>query len=130
LNIRSPQSILHYSFTTLEYNIGFSIERIGSLKLSQGGIWEEINNDEALRYQMHDSHLKSISGNILLQKPGVYKVIWHNSFSYMKPKTLRYRLRVLEKQPASTEYSQHSLDDLFTVNDLNEREEQTYKALR
>jgi hypothetical protein len=48
----------------------------------------------------------------------------------MKPKTLRYRLRVLEKQPASTEYSQYSLDDLFIVNDLNEREEQTYKALR
>jgi hypothetical protein len=71
--------------------------------LSQGGVWEEVNNEETLRYQMHDSHLKPISGNIFLQKPGVYKVIWHNSFSYMKPKTLRYRLKVLEKQASSTE---------------------------
>lgn len=65
-NIRTPNTILHYSFTTLEYNIGFSIERLGQLKLSQGGIWEELNNEEALRYQMHDSHLKQISGNIIL----------------------------------------------------------------
>ena len=127
--MRSSQTILHYLFTTLEYNIGFSIERIGQLKLSQGGIWEELNNEEALRYQMVDSHLKQISGNVLLQRPGVYKIIWHNSFSYMKPKTLKYRLRLLEKQaPASDPH--YSVEDLFTVNDLNEKEEQAYKALR
>jgi hypothetical protein len=68
---------------------------------------------------MHDSHLKSISGTVLLQKAGLYKVIWHNSFSYMKPKTLRYRLRIIEK----LDHSSMSLDDLFTVNDLNEKEE-------
>ena len=82
----------------MEYNIGFSIERVGSVKLSPlNGVWEEVNNEETLRYQMHDSHLKNIGGTILLQKAGLYKIIWHNSFSYMKPKTLRYRLRVLEK---------------------------------
>ena len=68
---------------------------------------------------MHDSHLKSISGTVLLQKAGLYKIIWHNSFSYMKPKTLRYRLRIIEK----LDQSSVSLDDLFTVNDLNEKEE-------
>ena len=47
----------------------------------------------------------------------------------MKPKTLKYRLRLLEKQtPASDPH--YSVEDLFTDNDLNEREEQAYKALR
>ena len=57
-----------------------------------------MNNEEIVRYSLCDSHLKPISGSILIPKPGVYKVIWHNSYSYMKAKVLRYRLRVLEKK--------------------------------
>jgi hypothetical protein len=60
LNVTKAGSLLHYNFTTQEYNIGFSIERVGSLKLVQGG-WEEINNEEVARYSICDSHLKPIS---------------------------------------------------------------------
>ena len=31
--VTKPNSVLHYNFTTQEYNVGFSVERIGSLKM-------------------------------------------------------------------------------------------------
>ena len=66
-----------------------------------------------------------------MAKAGVYKAIWHNSFSYLKAKTLKYRLRVLEKtESESSESSISQLEELFSVNDLSDREDQTYKALR
>jgi len=78
---------------------------------------------------MYDSHLKQISGTILAAKPGVYKVIWHNSFSYLKAKTLKYRLRVLERKGEASPPTT-PLEEMFTVNDLSEREDQAYRALR
>ena len=59
-------------------------------------------------------------------KPGEYAVIWHNTYSYIKAKTLKYRLRVLERKDTVEENIQaHSLqiEDLFTVNDLSEKED-------
>lgn len=60
IQVTKPQSILHYNFTTMEYNIGFSVERVGNLKLVQRG-WEEQSNEEVVRYSICDSHLKNIS---------------------------------------------------------------------
>lgn len=60
-----------------------------------------MNNEEVVRYSICDSHLKPISGSVILQKAGVYKVIWHNSYSYLKAKTLKYRLRILERKDMS-----------------------------
>lgn len=68
---------------------------------------------------------------MFVSRSGVYKAIWHNSQSYMKTKTLKYRLRVLEKVVTPAESGEKvAIEDLFTVNDLNEREEQTYKMMR
>jgi hypothetical protein len=36
----------------------------------------------------------------MLSRPGVYKAVWHNAYSYMKAKILKYRLRVLERKEA------------------------------
>lgn len=58
-------------------------------------------------------------------------MIWHNTYSYLKAKTLKYRLRVLEKKD-ETEIQKSSImiEDLFTVNELSESEDRAYKALR
>ena len=71
---------------------------------------------------------------MLLSKPGVYKVVWHNSFSYLKAKQLKYRLRVLTKKDGS-EDSSHAFDglqisDLFTINELSEKEDSAYRSLK
>ncbi|CDW75143.1 sec14-like protein 2-like [Stylonychia lemnae] len=118
--VNKPQSILHYNFTTQEYNIGFSIEKVGQLKQVSGN-WEEVNNEEV--------------GTVLLLKPGVYKAVWHNSYSYLKAKTLKYRIRVLERkdmieEQSNIEHNQNHLEDLFTVDDLNEKEDNILRGLK
>jgi len=60
----------------------------------------------------------------------MYKVIWHNQYSYMKAKVLRYRLRVLERKSQKEITSLESVDELFTINELNQKEELTYNALK
>ena len=92
------------------------------MKLVQGG-WEELSNEEVVRYSICDSHLKPISGSVLLTKPGVYKAIWHNSYSYLKAKTLKYRLRLLERKDQAEAATSDHLEDLFLINELNERED-------
>ena len=67
-----------------------------------------------------------------MQRPGIYKVIWHNSYSYLKSKVLKYRLRILEKKehqadPPSVDLH---LEDLFMVNDLNDKEDLVYRAFK
>jgi hypothetical protein len=52
--------IIHYNFTTRDYNIGFSIEKLGQFECQQG-TYKEVGNKEIVRYAMYDSHLKPIS---------------------------------------------------------------------
>jgi hypothetical protein len=72
----------------------------------------------------------------LLAKPGVYKAVWHNAYSYLKSKVLKYRLRILERKEAgqeeklAMENSHLSLEDLFAINELTEREDSILKALK
>jgi hypothetical protein len=65
-------------------------------------------------------------------KPGLYKVIWHNQYSYMKGKVVRYRLRVLEKKEddQNDATQPEEIEELFAINELSEREEMAFKAIR
>ena len=124
--VYNAPAILHVSFTTVNYNIGFSIERVGSLKLANGQ-WQEQENQAFERYSLCDSHLKPISKNLLINKPGLFKIIWHNSYSYLKAKTVKYRIRVLTQ--ASDEKSV-KLKDILSVGDLNQEEMVMFQKLR
>ncbi len=60
-----------------------------------------------------------------MTKPGIYKVIWHNQYSYLKSKVIKYRLRVLERvdlNQAAAKIPTESVEDVFTINELSERE--------
>lgn len=142
--IEKPNSMLHYSFTTLNYNIGFSIEKVGSLKLVNGEKQEK-GNKAFVRYSLCDSHLKPISNTLLVKEPGVYKIIWHNSYSYIKSKTIKYRLRVLSpmaeqtapvtstasRAPTTASMGSITLDSLVSCDgNLTAIEENVFKALR
>lgn len=62
-----------------------------------------------------------------MTKPGVYKAVWHNAYSYLKAKVLKYRLRVLEKkEPGEKEHqaienSHYTLEDVFSIDELTEK---------
>lgn len=120
-------SLLHVSFTTINYNIGFSIERVGSVKLVQGD-WQETSNTAFERYSLCDSHLKLISRTLLVTLPGLYKVVWHNSYSYLKAKTIKYRIRVLTKHSGKETIS--SLEDLLTQGSLSDIELLSFHRMR
>lgn len=119
-------SLLHVSFTTVNYNIGFSIERVGHVKLVNGD-WQELDNTAFERYSLCDSHLKPISKNLLVTTPGVYKIVWHNSYSYLKAKTVKYRIRVLSEPSASKLIG---LEDLLTQGELTPDEVAIFKRMR
>ena len=36
VRVNAPNSLLHFRFTTLDHNIGFSIEKVGKIKLQNG----------------------------------------------------------------------------------------------
>jgi hypothetical protein len=57
VSVENAPSLLHVSFTTINYNIGFSIERVGTVKLVNGE-WQEQANTAFERYSLCDSHLK------------------------------------------------------------------------
>jgi hypothetical protein len=75
-----------------------------------------------------------------VNKPGLYKVIFHNQYSYMKAKVIRYRLRVLEKKENVPAHSNESypleekevetVEDLFIINELSEGEEKVYRSIK
>lgn len=118
--------LLHVSFTTVNYNIGFSIERVGAVKLVAGE-WQESSNSAFERYSLCDSHLKPISRTLKVTQPGIYKVVWHNSYSYLKAKTVKYRIRVLT-EPVARKPSK--LDDLLTQGSLSETELELFRKMR
>jgi hypothetical protein len=107
-------SLLHVGFTTVNYNIGFSIERVSQVKLINGE-WQEPANTAFERYSLCDSQLKPISKTLLVVTPGVFKIVWHNSYSYLKAKTVKYRIRVLSI-PVESKSSQ--LEDLLSQGEL------------
>jgi len=63
VNIPVVNSLLYFRFTTLDYNIGFSVEKVGQIKMA-GGARMEANNQAFVRYSLCDSHLKPISKTI------------------------------------------------------------------
>jgi hypothetical protein len=113
--IRYPGSLLAVSFRTAESNIGFSIEVVGSMTL-EGGVRKEKGNKVFERVTQYDSHLKEIRKCLLIEKPALYKIIWHNSYSHTKSKQLEYKLRVLKPAQDPTTSTPHpDLSSLLTL---------------
>jgi hypothetical protein len=75
LNVKIDGSFIFVSFNTANYNIGFSIEGL-------------------LPYCVYDSHFKPFQKTIKIQR-GVYQIKWHNEYSYVNSKVLKYKVRVL-----------------------------------
>ena len=117
IKIDEPNSLLHFRFTTVDYNIGFSIEKVGKIKLSQG-VRNEIKNSAFVRYCLCDSHLKPISKTCLVREPGIYKLIWHNKHSYIKSKKIKYRVRVLRMKEQSIG-KKETETDLLSLGELS-----------
>ena len=84
-----------------------------------------MGNKAFVRYTLCDSHLKLYSKTLRVSEPGIYKVVWHNSYSYIKPKVVKYRLRVLSPLSAEPKKAS-SVDELLSCGSLTPEEESEY----
>jgi len=95
--VDKPDSFIHYGFSTFDYNIGFSIERLGKVVIVDNHR-REAGNIEIVPYELVDSHIKPITGVIAVSEPGVYKLVWHNHYSYLNSKVVKYKFRVFSRK--------------------------------
>ncbi len=103
-------------FVTTESSIGFSIEKVSSLKLVKGEL-QELQNKAFLRQSLLNSHLVEYQKAFLVAEIGVYKVIWHNTYSQTKPRQLNYLLKLLE--PVDEKVNKTDLRTILKTEELS-----------
>lgn len=97
------ESILCYKFRTVDYDIKFGIYKINSLQFNTlDDILKE--NDEKkfksiIRLQKVPSQNLEIKGSIVIKEPGLYKIVFDNSYSYFRSKELFYHVHMLSRYP-------------------------------
>ena len=74
--------------------------------------------------------MKPIGKTCLVREPGIYKINWHNKHSYMKAKTVKYRIRVLVPQEGKEKISGVKETDLLSLGELNSKQRKQFDALR
>ena len=78
----AARSLLVYGFASRYYDVSFRIERVDYP--------EVLHREERVLCEE-----KPKTGSILLEFPGLYKLVWVNSFSWFNSKQIRYRVAVL-----------------------------------
>ncbi|OMJ70033.1 hypothetical protein SteCoe_32096 [Stentor coeruleus] len=99
IEVIKENSILIWGFMSKYYDIGFKIEKV----FPQSIILPEC------RYECSE---KAITGSLLVKDPGLYKLIWVNSYSWFKSKQIRYRTALLQPLPR---LKGNSNDDIVDV---------------
>lgn len=99
IEVLKENSIIIWGFMSKYYDIGFRIEKVfpQSIVLSES------------RYECSE---KAITGSLLIKEPGLYKLIWVNSYSWFNSKQIRYRTALLQPLPR---LKGNSNDDIVEV---------------
>ena len=75
-------NVVVWQFSTKNYDIGFELQ---------------FNDSEINKYQRYNSHLEAIQGSMSFHGSGKFKLIWDNSYSIMRSKSLTYVIKVYYK---------------------------------
>lgn len=76
-------TVLAWSFTTIHHDIGFSIT---------------YDDAEVCAYQRYNSHERPVRGFLDIPNTGVVYLIWDNTFSKWRSKTLNYAFKLVDHQ--------------------------------
>ncbi|XP_033627184.1 SEC14-like protein 2 isoform X1 [Asterias rubens] len=108
-DVHQPGSVLRYEFHTKKNDIAFGVQRIA----------EDGGRVDVLPIQRYNCHMVWEDGEISLQLPGQYIVIFDNSYSWTKSKKMMYWVELLEpadedpdKEPKFQEAVSDSLQDM------------------
>mmetsp|Transcript_7867 Transcript_7867/g.15200 ORF Transcript_7867/g.15200 Transcript_7867/m.15200 type:complete len:704 (-) Transcript_7867:1631-3742(-) len=91
--IEAPEAncILTWGFATKAHDLSYSLSRV-DLAIPQ------IIIDQ---HRIECSH-EPVVGAVLLQSPGIYKIVWDNTYSWFREKYVRFRISVLKPERDSS----------------------------
>jgi len=88
--------VVLWEFTSVAYDIGFSVHfQTSEEKEKEKEKKEKKKEDEVVKY----ARLEKSYGSYECQQGGLVTLKWDNSYSFMKKKTIIYKIYVLEKSP-------------------------------
>ena len=121
IEVFHPFSIIYIGFATQYYDISFRLKLICLFsQIKNPNVKEEdmvIYTKEAINATKHPCRVVYFA-----KKPGLYKIEFDNSYSWINNKCIRYKLLVLQPQNLELFMSGESLDNIF-------EEVKTYESL-
>jgi len=89
LHVMDGGSVIEWKFKTEGYDIGFKVTLIPNV---DDGAAEEDREETQIEYSRVDSHKSLQEGSLSCKKPGVYRLLFDNSYSFLKSKVLCYSI--------------------------------------
>jgi hypothetical protein len=106
VEVEEPNSIIFTSFLTNAYDIQFGFYRVTphSTVITEGeDIIQHKHLEEIHPLDKIESSPNPVKVKFIAREPGVYKILWSNSHSWFKAKTLLYRVIVLSPMTNKTQ---------------------------
>ncbi|KAL5016994.1 hypothetical protein ScPMuIL_006583, partial [Solemya velum] len=113
-NIKIPNSIIRWQFTTDGYDIGFGVYK----KMTEAR-QKSAEMMEIMVSQRVNSHLVPEDGSITCKETGIYVVRFDNTYSWTRRKTIHYIIEVLMAEEAPDSTMAGKIDDVFTSTQQN-----------
>ncbi|CAD8120656.1 unnamed protein product [Paramecium sonneborni] len=96
--VDKPNSLIFWSFRTLDYDVSFGLFKL--LTIEDLGIIDYLNERNGvkslIKLQRIESHKQPIIGVTVISNPGLYRIVFDNSYSYLRSKQLFYSIHLLE----------------------------------
>ncbi|CAD8103970.1 unnamed protein product [Paramecium sonneborni] len=96
--VDKPNSLIFWSFRTLDYDVSFGLFKLQTIE--DLGIIDYLNEKNGvkslIKLQRIESHKQPIIGVTVISNPGLYRIIFDNSYSYLRSKQLFYSIHLLE----------------------------------
>ena len=96
--IVKPNSVLGWSFTIKDYNFGFGVAKSKDMSVESFIIPKEV-------YEPN----KEVKGSVVIDKPQTVYLLWDNSYSWIRSKTVVYSLSIEQPQDPIEEKHRASL---------------------
>jgi len=120
VEVEEANSIIFSNFLTTAYDIQFGLFRVTphSTVITEGeDVISHKHLEEIYPLNKIESSPNPVKVSYIAREPGVYKVLWSNSHSWFKAKTLNYRVIVMSPLEASSQSlsTQSTGDNTFTT---------------
>lgn len=93
-----PKSVIAWTFTLIDYDCYFGISSMRNQE----------DDEYPVRKKLVSANTEC-SGTFVASKPGTYYLVWDNSYSWFRPRTVRYSFAVKNPPPSAEELHKGSV---------------------